>query len=35
LSTKEHGWAQESHAKFTRACAARGSLLGQLFKGKR
>src|SRR2546427_8574330 len=28
--TKEHGWAQENHAKFTRACGARGSLLGQL-----
>jgi len=29
VGTKEHGWAQENHAKFTRACAARGSLLGQ------
>jgi len=32
LGTKEHGWAQENHAKFTRARAARGSLLGHLFK---
>jgi hypothetical protein len=31
LGTKEHGWAQENHAEFTRACVARGSLLGQLF----
>jgi len=23
LGTKEHGWAQENHAKFTRARAAR------------
>jgi hypothetical protein len=30
--TKEHGWAHENHAKFTRARAARGSLLGQLLK---
>src|SRR6266699_3571216 len=25
LGTKEHGWAQENHAKFTRARAARES----------
>src|SRR5437016_3029709 len=32
LGTNEHGWAQENRAKFTQARAARGSLLGQLFK---
>jgi hypothetical protein len=31
---KRKPFAQENHAKFTRACTARGSLLGQLFKDR-